>query len=276
MMPDVYTSVRQQLQVAASRRKRHPRKGPQISTRKSPKWQKTYIGPYRITKVLPPSSAVLQRTKVSRAFVVHFDKLNLCTGATPDDWRPATVPDDTVPELDDKTADPPRATETPDAQFERNSINGGGDLRTGRGDCDGLTDGGPDSISVPRNVNSEPLNDAPGCIGRSHRTRRHPSKFSDYVMSCCDGAARRDKRGESPHQTADDETAYRGKRRGTPDRTADDSAARRKKERDAYPDWARDRRRYRHHYRSSPRRRDSSEGGSCPRPRVIDYRTPRR
>jgi len=200
--------------------------------------------------------------------VVHFDKLKLCTGATPDDWRPATVPDGIVPEPDDDAADP-RATETPDAQFERNSTTGSGDQRTEHSDCDGGTDGGPDSISVSRDVNSD-------CIDRPHRTRRHPSKFSDYVMSCGDGTARRDKRRESPHETADDGTARREKRRGTPDRTADDRAARREKKRDAYPDWARDRRRHRHHSRSSPRHRGSSEGGSCPRPRVIDYKTPRR
>ena len=136
---------------------------PRRYARKLPKWQKTYIGPYLITKVLPPSNAVLQKTKKSRAFVVLFDKLKLCMGPTPDDWRPATVPDDTVPELNDETADLPRATETPDAQFERNSTTGGGDQRTGRGDCDGETDGDPDSISVPGNINLESLNDAAGC-----------------------------------------------------------------------------------------------------------------
>ena len=207
--------------------------------------------------------------------MVHFDKLKLCTGATPDDWRPTTVPDGMLPELDDETADP-YATETPDAPFERNSTTGGGDQRTGRGDCDGGTDGGRDSISVSGNTNTESLNDAAGCIDRPYRNRRRPSKFSDYVMSCGDGAARREKRRESPHETADDGTTRREKRHGTPDHTADDRAARREKERDAYPDWARDRRRHRHHSRSSPRHRDSSEGGSCPRPRVIDYRTPQR
>ena len=94
------------------------------------------------------------------------------------------MPDDTVPELSDETAYLPRATETPDAQFERNSTTGGGDQRTGRGDCDGGTDGDPDSISVPGSINLESLKDAAGCIGRPRCTRRRPNKLSNYVMSC--------------------------------------------------------------------------------------------
>ena len=52
--------------------------------------------------------------------MVHFDKLKLCTRATPNDWRPVTVHDSTVPGPDDAVADP-HATETSDVQFERNS-----------------------------------------------------------------------------------------------------------------------------------------------------------
>jgi len=226
---------------------------PRRYARQSSKLQKTYIGPYLITKVLPPSSAVLQKTKRSRAFVVHFDKLKLCTGATPDDWRPVTVDDGMVPGPDNKAADPLHTTKTFDAQCERNSTTGGGDHGTGRGDCDGETDCGPDSISAPRDVNSEPLDDAAGCIDRPHRTRRRPNKLSDYVMSCGDGEARREKRRELPHQIADNGSAGREKRRGIPDRETDNRAASREKQRDAYPDWTRDRRRHRYHSLSSPR-----------------------
>ena len=84
MTRDVYASVREHLQVAASRHKLYydirmkdgdfqpvmrvwyyyPRRFP----RKSRKWQKTYIGPFLIVSVLPLSNAVLQ--KVQGQFIV--------------------------------------------------------------------------------------------------------------------------------------------------------------------------------------------------------------
>ena len=110
MMRDVYSSVREHLQVAASRRKRYYdirvksrdfQPGmwvwyyyPRRYARKSPKWQKTYIGPYLIFSVLPPSNAVLQKSKKSQPFVVHFDKLKVFHGTAPPDWR--STPTSTV------------------------------------------------------------------------------------------------------------------------------------------------------------------------------------
>ena len=35
--------------------------------------EKSYIGPYLITKVLPPVDAVLQKSKRGKPFVAHFD-----------------------------------------------------------------------------------------------------------------------------------------------------------------------------------------------------------
>jgi len=200
MMRDVYTSVREHLQIAASRRKRYCDMRvkdrdfqPGMSVwyyysrryaRKSPKWHKTYIGPYLITKVLPPSNTVLQKTRRSRAFVVHFDKLKLSTGATPNHWRLVTVHEGTAPGPDDAAADP-HATETSDVQFERNSTTGSGVQKTEHGDCHGETDSGTDLISAPRDVSSEPLDDTPGCIGRQHRIRRRrrpPKHLDDYCL----------------------------------------------------------------------------------------------
>jgi len=113
MMRDVYATVREHLQVAASRRKRYydirvkdrdfqpgmwvwyyyPRRYP----RKSPKWQKTYVGPYLIVSVLPPSNAVLQKSKKSSPFVVHFDKLKAFHGTAPAGWQSTTTPTVDVP-----------------------------------------------------------------------------------------------------------------------------------------------------------------------------------
>ena len=57
---------------------------------KSPKWQKAYIGPYLIVSVLPPSNAVLQKSKKSSPFIVHFDKLKIFYVTPPTDWRSTT------------------------------------------------------------------------------------------------------------------------------------------------------------------------------------------
>jgi len=102
-MREVYAVVREQLQVAATRRKRNYdirakdaafKEGdwvwyyyPRRYLRKSPKWQRTYIGPYLLTRLLPPSNAVLQKSRRSQPFVVHLDKLKLLHGDTPLDWR---------------------------------------------------------------------------------------------------------------------------------------------------------------------------------------------
>ena len=42
---------------------------------KSPKWQMWYTGPYLIVRTIPPSNAVLQKSKRGKPFVVHCDKL---------------------------------------------------------------------------------------------------------------------------------------------------------------------------------------------------------
>ena len=68
---------------------------PRKYTRKSPKWQRCYIGPYRVTRVLPPVNYVIQRSEKSKPFVVHTDKLKRCYSA------PAS--DRVVPERDDRS-----------------------------------------------------------------------------------------------------------------------------------------------------------------------------
>jgi len=63
---------------------------------KSPKWQKHYIGPYEVVKVLPPADYVIRKSKRSEPMVVHADKLKICYSDTPtvgleptDDFEPA-------------------------------------------------------------------------------------------------------------------------------------------------------------------------------------------
>ena len=100
MMHDVYTQVREHLCVAAQRRKKaydirtRPaefKEGdrvyyfyPRRYTKRSPKWQRMYTGPYTVTRILPPANVVIQRSRRSRPFVVHVDKLKLATGMAED------------------------------------------------------------------------------------------------------------------------------------------------------------------------------------------------
>jgi len=53
---------------------------------KSMKWQKAYIGPFLIVRLIEPVNCVLQKSAKSKPFVVHVDKLKRCFGETPSSW----------------------------------------------------------------------------------------------------------------------------------------------------------------------------------------------
>ena len=53
---------------------------------KSAKWQKSYIGPYLIVRMIEPVNCVLQKSVKSKPFVVHIDTLKKCFGETPKSW----------------------------------------------------------------------------------------------------------------------------------------------------------------------------------------------
>ena len=62
---------------------------------KSPKWQKSYTGPYLVIRIIEPVNYVLQKSARAKPFVVHADKLKKCIGTTPASWLavPTTVAD---------------------------------------------------------------------------------------------------------------------------------------------------------------------------------------
>ena len=177
MTRDVYASVREHLQVAASRRKRYydirvkdrdfqpgmwvwyyyPRRYP----RKSPKWQKTYIGPYLIVSVLPPSNAVLQKSKKSSPFVVHFDKLKVFHGTAPADWRSTTTTTADGPVEDNISAERSPADEHQPTEDVQPTLMPA------------------DSPSTERDVQQP--SDQPASP-RLRRCRRRPKRFDDYHM----------------------------------------------------------------------------------------------
>ena len=59
---------------------------------RSLKWQKSYIGPFLIVRVIKPVNCVLQKSAKSKPFVAHVDKLKRCYGSTPASWVNAEHP----------------------------------------------------------------------------------------------------------------------------------------------------------------------------------------
>jgi len=59
---------------------------PRRYQKRSPKWSKSYDGPFLIIKKIPPCDFVIQRTKKSRPIVVRANKLKMCEYSTPPSW----------------------------------------------------------------------------------------------------------------------------------------------------------------------------------------------
>ena len=99
---EAYQLARKHLRASAERRKRHYDVRVRSETFKvgdwvfyhyprryqsrSAKWQKSYIGPYLVVRMIEPVNCVLQKTAKSKPFVVHVDKLKKCYGETPASW----------------------------------------------------------------------------------------------------------------------------------------------------------------------------------------------
>jgi len=183
-MRDVYSSVREHLQVAASRRKRYYdirvkssdfQPGmwvwyyyPRRYARKSSKWQKTYVGPYLIVSVLPPSNAVLQKSKNSQPFVVHFDKLKLFHGTAPPDWRSTPTSTVDVPDQHCELGDTVPAERPSTVKVQP----------TNNGQLEPVGDEGEDEPVT----NDAQLADVPQSTRRSQRRRRRPRHFDGYHL----------------------------------------------------------------------------------------------
>jgi len=105
---DCYGIAREHLRVSAERRKKtydirvkeatfrvndwvwywYPRR----YQKKSPKWQRSYVGPYLIVRAIAPVNFVIQRSARAKPIVVHIDKLKKCYGQTPESWLTVTEP----------------------------------------------------------------------------------------------------------------------------------------------------------------------------------------
>ena len=101
-MRECYSIARQHLKEAARRRKDdydltvHQKKFevgqwvwyyyPRRYHRRTPKWCKTYDGPFLVVRVIEPSDYVIQKTPKSTPITVHRDKLKICYGTTLKSW----------------------------------------------------------------------------------------------------------------------------------------------------------------------------------------------
>ena len=59
---------------------------PRRFSSRSPKWSKSYRGPFLIVRAIEPVNYVLQRSPRAQQFVVHVDSIKKCFGPTPDSW----------------------------------------------------------------------------------------------------------------------------------------------------------------------------------------------
>ena len=53
---------------------------------RSPKWSRTYTGPFLVIRTIPPCNYVLQKTARSKPFITHADKLKKCFSEVPKSW----------------------------------------------------------------------------------------------------------------------------------------------------------------------------------------------
>jgi len=137
-MREVYSVVREHLQRVVGRRKKNYnvrvkpaqfKEGdwvwyyyPRRYTQKSPKWQSLYTGPFKVTRILPPSNAVIRRSKRTQPFVVHFEKLKKCYQVPPTSEKQAPVvvgPDDRDGPVRQPAAMSQNLSSTHDVQDER-------------------------------------------------------------------------------------------------------------------------------------------------------------
>ena len=109
-----YEQARDELKVASERRKRtydiRVKKAefqvgdwvwywyPRRYVKRSPKWQKMYVGPFLIVRVIEPVNYVIQRSAHTKPMVVHADKLKKCFGSTPDSWITTQSHNGTTPD----------------------------------------------------------------------------------------------------------------------------------------------------------------------------------
>ena len=179
-----FTVVREELRVAAERRKKQydlrvREKNFPVGTsvwyycprryqRRSPKWQKMYTGPFLVVKYISPVNYVIQRSKHSLPKVVHADKLRAWAGEPLPSWLKET-PSEKV------AADGEAVEVTQPKPNERNDVNG----RSGQAESSESSDesdGQSEQADSPEEATGSP-GEVTAPNGRPVRTRRPPDRY---------------------------------------------------------------------------------------------------
>jgi len=194
-MRDCYAIAREHLKTAARRRKDdydskvtsrtfevgqwvyyfYPRK----YSGRSPKWVKTYDGPFLVTKVIPPNDYVIQKTQRSTPMTVHRDKLKICYGETPRSWLTTSEGQGQTtaqgqPGADNST----RGQRRQQQPHRRSDLGNNSDYRRPAGR--------PAPQTAPRGLEDSVIYDDEDDLemNRSQpaRQRRLPRRFTEYLM----------------------------------------------------------------------------------------------
>ena len=151
---------------------------PRRYQRRSPKWQRNFTGPYLIVRKIPPVNYVLQKSRSSKAFVVHADKLRRCHGETPTSW----IVDDVTPSSADVQSNAEFVRSEEQRVVQNSPANPCPEPAQPREFAARPAAATTPVPRVPRHRNPElqvlRVN-IPECTGR--RTRRPPQHMSDYV-----------------------------------------------------------------------------------------------
>jgi hypothetical protein len=143
---------------------------------RSPKWARTYTGPYLVVREIPPCNYVIQRSARSKSLVTHADKLKLCLGETPQSWLPTgTSPEkgESTPEREE--ADPSVGTKEvhPPPEEATPVVSEPDDARH-------LFPTGTEDRELPTG-GALPLPDPPGRVLRNRDQRKPNQRYRDFV-----------------------------------------------------------------------------------------------
>ena len=222
-MQEAYTLVREHLRVSAERTKRaydirvRPRRyevgdwvyyfNPRRFVGRQDKWRRKYDGPFLVTKVIGAVNVMLQRTKRSKPFCVHLDKLKPYTGeSVPVSWlggetpnHPsgdtvsgsvpvATAPDSEAPLMDVEdsiTLDVPEMLDQSSAadaiDLQQDSVP---QRRVDETEVKQLLQDGDDN-RIGNDYDHDAIAGVPTVVARSPRPRRRiwrPRRYQDYVQ----------------------------------------------------------------------------------------------
>jgi hypothetical protein len=205
---EVYEFVRQNLGVAATRRKKDYDARvktidcpvgswvwyytPRRFTGKSPKWQKMYSGPYLVTRLILPSNAVIQKSRRSKPIVAHMDKLKICLGDHPTSWLTSADSADVtaITGRDDAAGNqnfiqPPTEQRSAIAGADMPLNDGEGDMKSARQRASGESTKAVAPANAELGVENSSSSDEARRVVPSRR-KREPRYLQDFVRRVID------------------------------------------------------------------------------------------